>query len=1088
MKKLFMIMVTLMCVSWAAIAQNRTISGTVVDAGNNEPLIGATVMPIGGGQGSATDVDGKFTLNVPASVTKAKVTYVGYKEQTVALHNDMKVRLESSSTNLTDLVVVAYGTSTKESLTGSVAVVGSGEIEDRPVTSVTAALEGNAPGVQVNNSVSYPGSSPEIRIRGFNSFTSAQSPLYVVDGVVYDGNISEINPADVESMSILKDAASCALYGNRGANGVILITTKRAKNVGKVDVTLTVNQGVYTKALPFYDRLDADQWMEFAYAGYARGQYTAGGYSTYAESLVGSASSFMDSYILKSNIYDKPANEVFDANGKLAAKRLPGYTDLDWWDAISQTGYRQEYNVNASGATDKFNVFSSVGYMKENGYILNTDYERFNGRLVANYNPVSYLKTGVNLSGSYVNTEVAGVNEDNYADGELGLVTNPFLMINNPPIQPYYSHNEDGSIRYDETTGKPVWNTAGLNKGTNNAWSMRLDKNENTILTLSGNIYATAILPYGFEATLRGSMWRSKQNSKDYSNNIVGSQQGVGGLDVESLSQKSYTFMQQISWNHDYGLNNIDVFLDHENYEFSYDYRFLRMSNQMMDDMLYMSNFQDMDSSSEQTVKLRTESYLGRVRYNYDQKYFAEASIRRDGTSRFSKENRWGTFWSVGASWVISKEKFMQNADWVNYLKLRAAYGSVGNDAAAGAYASYNRYYLTTYDKVGIAIPYSVAADNVKWESTNTLDVALEGSLFNDRFTFSIGYYNKRNADLLYNVNLPISAGNVLTNGAMIQVLKNVGTMENQGWELQFGVDIIRNRNFKWNFNIDASFLKNKVVKLPDGKDIVGQALFQGKSRYEHYLYTWAGVDRATGNSLYKMEPNSPDYWEYDANGKHVYNESAYLSKLKAAKASGHYFEIDGEGYTDQTQYAGRQVQGTSLPTVYGSFGTNLSWKGLNFSMLFTYSLGGKTYNGIYASLMGVSSQGAPSALHKDNLKSWTEPNGVQNADGTWQHIIDPNGVPVNDTELSQYNNSGSSRFLFSSNYLTLKNINLNYDFPKKWVNALKLQNINVGVSIDNLFIATTKKGMNPQYSFGGGQGNYFMPARVFNFSLAFKF
>lgn len=368
------------------------------------------------------------------------------------------------------------------------------------------------------------------------------------------------------------------------------------------------------------------------------------------------------------------------------------------------------------------------------------------------------------------------------------------------------------------------------------------------------------------------------------------------------------------------------------------------------------------------------------------------------------------------------------------------------------------------------------------------MDVALEGSLFNDRFTFSIGYYNKRNADLLYNVNLPISAGNVLTNGAMIQVLKNVGTMENQGWELQFGVDIIRNRNFKWNFNIDASFLKNKVVKLPDGKDIVGQALFQGKSRYEHYLYTWAGVDRATGNSLYKMEPNSPDYWEYDANGKHVYNESAYLSKLKAAKASGHYFEIDGEGYTDQTQYAGRQVQGTSLPTVYGSFGTNLSWKGLNFSMLFTYSLGGKTYNGIYASLMGVSSQGAPSALHKDNLKSWTEPNGVQNADGTWQHIIDPNGVPVNDTELSQYNNSGSSRFLFSSNYLTLKNINLNYDFPKKWVNALKLQNINVGVSIDNLFIATTKKGMNPQYSFGGGQGNYFMPARVFNFSLAFKF
>lgn len=1088
MRKLFMVMVTLMAACWGLSAQNRTISGTVVDAANNEPLIGATVMPVGGGQGAATDVDGNFTVSVPTSVKNVRVSYVGYKEQTLPLKQGMKVRLESSSTNLQDVVVVAYGTATKESLSGSVAVVGAKDIEDRPVTSVTAALEGNAPGVQVNNSVSYPGSSPDIRIRGFNSFTRYNSPLYVVDGAVYEGNIAEINPADVESMSVLKDAASCALYGNRGANGVILITTKRAKNIGKVDVTLSINQGIYNKALPFYDRLNADEWMETAFAGYAHGQYTSGAYDNYAAALAGSTSNFISSYLLGTNVYDRPDSEVFNNDGTLAAKMLPGYKDdLDWWNAIRQTGYRQEYNVSATGATEKFNVYSSFGYMKENGYILNTDYERFNGRVTANFNPVSYLKTGINLYGTYVNTEVAGVTEADYEDGELGLVSNPFLMINNAPIMPYYLHDAEGNVVYDED-GSPMWNTTGLCKGNNSAWMMRLNSNDNTILTLSGNVFATAVLPYGFEFSLRANMFRQKQNSKDYSNNIIGSQQGVGGLDVESYSQNSYTFMQQLQWNHDYGLHNVDVFLDHENYELSYDDRFLRMSSQMMDGMPFMSNFDSRDSHSESTMKLRTESYLGRVRYNYDQRYFVEASIRRDGTSRFAKENRWGTFWSAGASWMISKEKFMQNVDWVNYLKLRLAYGAVGNDAAAGAYAYWNRYLFTTYDQTGIAIPYTVAGDNIKWESTNTLDVALEGSLFNDRFNFSIGYYNKRNVDLLYDVRRPISAGNILTNGANITVLQNIGTMENQGWELQFGVDIIRNANLTWNFNIDASFLKNKIVHLPDGKDLPGQALFQGYSRYEQFTYTWAGVDRATGNSLYKMEPNSPDYYVYnEQTGKMEYDKSLYEAKLVNAQNSGHYFEIDGEGYTDQTQYAGRQIQGTSLPTVYGSFGTNLSWKGLNFGLLFTYSLGGKSYNGIYQSLMMLSSSSV-GALHKDLLNAWTEPSGVQNPDGTWQHSIDPNGVPINDMELNSYNCTGSSRWLMSNDYLTLKNLNINYDFPKRWVNALKLQNINLGFSVDNLFILASKRGLNPQYSFGGGQGNYFMPARVYNFSLSFKF
>ncbi len=1092
MRKLFLIIMTLAAVSWSVMAQTRSYSGTVVDAANNEPLIGATVMPIGGGQGAATDVDGNFTINVPANVKSVKVSYVGYKEQTVALHDKMTVRLAASSTSLGDVVVIAYGTGTKESLTGSVAVVGSKEIEDRPVTSVTAALEGNAPGVQVNNSTGTPGSSPAIRIRGFNSFTStAQSPLYVVDGIVYDGSIADINPSDIESMSVLKDAASCALYGNRGANGVILINTKRAKGQGKVDVTLQVRQGMYTRGLEFYDRLDADKWMETSLAAWCRGAMTSdpNAYPTLDVALAERAPQFVQTFMMGQNIYDRPADELFDSNGKLLGSVLPGYNDLDWWDAISRTGHRQEYNLNAAGATEKFDVFASVGYLKENGYMLGTDFERFNGRLVANYQPVKYFKTGVNLTASYSESETGNVDSS-----ELGASSNPFLTEFNAPVMPYYSHNEDGSIIYD-AAGNPSWNLSGLTKGDNVAWNMRLNKHEYTTNTLNGNIYGTAIIPYGFEFTVRGAMMRLKQTGVDYSNNKVGSQKGEGGLDVLDYSGFSNTFSQSLTWNHDYGDNNIDVLLSHENYSSGSDYIILRKSGQMLSDNIGVSNFENNDMSQQVKAEVRTESYLGRARYNYNQQYFGEVSIRRDGTSRFKSDNRWGTFWSVGASWIISKEKFMHNIDWINYLKLRAAYGSVGNDAAASIYSYWSTYYLFSYGGLGNLAPEDVAADNLKWESTKTLDVALEGSLFNDRFNFTIGYFNKRNADLLYNVTLPSSAGTTLLGGANLSVMQNIGTMSNYGWELQFGVDIIRNANLNWNFNIDASFVKNKINKLPNGRDIASQALFQGKSIYEKYTYEYAGVDRTNGHALYYMNPDSPDLYVYNDDGEKVYQQDTWDANVAAAKSSGHYFiDENGREYTDRTQYAYRKCVGTALPTVYGSFGTNLSWKGINFGLLFTYSLGGKSMNGNYQSLMSFSSTSA-GALHKDILKSWTEaPEGAVPhtvlEDGSYQissaDVV--GGVPVADTELSQYNNTTSSRFLIDNDYLTLKNLSISYDFPQKWVRALLLQNINLGFSVDNVFILAKQKGFNPQYSFSGGQGAYYVPSRVFSFQLSVKF
>lgn len=1094
MRKLFLILMTVIACTWSLSAQTRTYHGTVLDAANNEPLIGATIMPIGGGQGAAADLDGNFTLTVPQNVKQATVTYVGYKSKTVTLADKMTVYLESSSTSLDDVVVVAYGTANKESLTGSVAVVGAKEIEDRPVTSVTSALEGNAPGVQVNNSVSKPGSAPSIRIRGFNSFTSsAQSPLYVVDGIVFDGSISDINPSDIESMSVLKDAASCALYGNRGANGVILINTKRAKGQGKVDVTLQVRQGMYNRGLPEYDRLDADQWMETALSGWARGRYTAGKdkgtFKSYEDALAASAPNFINGFVNNTNIYNLPGNELFSPEGKILGQVLPGYTDLDWWDAISRSGYRQEYNLNAAGATEKFDVFASVGYLKENGYMLATDFERFNGRIVANYQPTSYLKVGVNLAASYQNSE-----EGNADSGALNATTNPFLAQFYPPIQSYYAHEEDGSIKYEN--GNPVWNIDGLNKGSNIAWIMRLDKKDYTTNNISGSVYGTAIIPYGFEFTVRGNISRIKQTGTEYANNIIGAQQGNGGLDLINYNQGSHTFMQTLTWSHEYGAHHVDAMLDHENYQYGYKQYFERKSGQLLADNISLNNFRNLDADSEASASYRTESYLGRVRYNYDQKYFGEVSIRRDGTSRFAKNNRWGTFWSVGASWILTKEKFMQNIDWLNYLKLRAAYGSVGNDAAASAYTYltlYNQYF--TYDGYGTLFPSSIGVQNLKWEATKTLDIALEGSLFNDRFNFTIGYFDKRNSDLLYPLTLPFSQGTLANSGNLPSITQNMCTMTNRGWELQFGVDIIRNADLRWNFSLDASFVKNKILSLPNGRDVVGQGLFQGKSLYEHFNYEWAGVDELTGNSLYYINPSSPEWYEYNSEGKFVFNQDLYDKTIAEAKSTGHYFEDEnGVAYTDRTTYARRKLMGTALPTVYGSFGTTLSWKGINFGLLFTYSLGGKTYNDNYASLMSLNAQ-SPGALHKDILNAWNgAPEGTverEKVNGIY-HInsgdVNANGVPAVDTTLDQYNNASSSRWLVSNNYLSLKNLNVSYDFPKKWVNALSMQGLNLGFSVDNLFIITRQKGLNPQYSSAGGQGAYYVPARVFSFQLTAKF
>ena len=1101
MKRLLSLMAVMTVVIASALGQRRA-SGYVYSVSDDQPVIGATILVKGTSIGTSTDLDGNFVLNnVPANASKLVVSYVGMHTQEVNIGESLKIGLQSDSQQLDDVVVVAYGTANKESLTGSVAVVGSKDIEDRPVTTVTAALEGNAPGVQVNNSVGYPGSQPSILIRGYNTVNGVSSPLYVVDGVVYEGSIADLNPADIESMSVLKDAASSALYGNRGANGVILITTKRAKTSGKVDVTLQIRQGMYNRGLPFYDRQDANGFMQTFFTGLVNSRLTEGTSENLTQAISDVRNNFF-TYAFE-NVYGKPATELFDENGKFSGNPQAGYTDLDWWDAVSRSGYRQEYNVNATGATDKFNVFASAGYLKENGYMLATDFERFNGRLNTTFQPVKYFKMGVNLAAMYTKQNRGITSKD-----DEGYVNNPFLVQDKAPIFPYYAHDPETGEILKDGEGNYIWNTSAYlgNQGVNVAWTTRLDKKESTSAVIDGSLFGTFIIPYGFELTLRGNIHRDKTSYWRYMTNQNGSGLTPNGRMYQyDYAYDSHTFMQTLTWDRDYGMNHVDVLLDHENYQYTNSSHSVNVENQLLPGIYSLSNFSTTNPASQQTTQIRSESYLGRVRYNYAQKYFAEASVRRDGSSYFEKDKRWGTFWSAGASWMISRENFMHDVNWVNYLKLRAAYGSVGNDASAGAYSYYNLYQIIKYNDVNSLVPIQLASQNLKWEATRTFDIALEGSLFNDRFNFSVGYFNKRNTDLIFNVTQPLSGGTMADEGSNPHAMMNIGTMQNIGWELQFGVDIIRTRDFKWDFSVDATFSKNKIIKLPEAHDMPGNGWFLGKSLGSIYTRTWNGVDRVTGQSLYEIDPNAPSLTYWDEDGTAHQNEAQFQTYVRNAASVGSLVAVpDGDGYklyTNTPAYATAKVQADAFPVVYGSFGTNLSWKGINLGMLFTYSLGGKVMDYNYQDLMNMTSE--PTAIHKDLLNSWThKPEGVP--DHEYKEIsvggvsynafiasaddIDNTLIPQLNTSNAAKNNGASSRWLTDASYLVLKNLNVSYDLPSKWVSALSMQNINIGMSIDNVFTATKRKGMNPQYGFMGGQGKFYVPARVFAFQLNVKF
>ncbi len=1086
--KLLMILTCLFLSMGLALAQTSTVTGVVISEEDGQPVIGASVIVKGTLVGGITDVDGKFTVkDIPSGSTTLVVSFIGMRTQEVGIQPNLRVVLQPDAQMIDDVVVVAYGSAKKSSLTGAISSISNEELEKRPVSNDISILEGTVSGVHVNNSIGQPGKDASIRIRGIGTVNGSSSPLYIIDGVPFGGNISDLNPADIDNISVLKDAASCALYGNRASNGVILITTKRGTSE-KVSMEFKVTQGTYTRGTKEYDRLNAYDFMEaewwnlrnYRMSNNGEDAATAGAY----------ASSNLISDMLYLNIFNKADDALFNSDGTLVsdAQILSGYADdLDWYDQATRAGYRQEYTLNGGMATDKSNVYFSIGYLDEEGYTTNSDFNRLTGRISNTLSPTKWLKTGFNLSGSHQTTNNANGNGDGASS-----YTNVFMYARNiAPIYPVHLHNADGSYRLDESGNKqydPGYYTDddGNTVYTRNQyqdrhviWENELDMDKTYRNTLQGTAYADIKFLRDFTFTVKGDINVRNSENQTYNNATIGDGKGNSGRAKRvRYRYKNYTVQELLNWNHSFNsVHNLEALLGHENYYYNYSYEYGYKTTETFAGATYLSNFSDITSLYGYDSNYRTESYFARVRYNYDDKYNVEASFRRDGSSRFAKDARWGNFGSIGANWVISREEFMKSVSWVDNLKLRANWGQEGNDAGAGYYVYMALYVSTTNANQGAYYLTQNSNLDLKWETGESWDVAVETRLF-DRWNLEVEYFDKRNKDLLFDVYSPLSAGATSTSSAVSTVTQNLGTIANRGFEISTDVDIYRSSKWLINFGANASFIKNKVLKLPEqNKEGIISGVYkivEGKSRYEFFTYDYVGVDQLTGHSLYKA--NLEDYYI-------TLDDETTVGNAEGSDITDNVTIINGEYYVNNTTYAQRSFHGSAIPKVYGSFSANVSYKGLSLSALFTYSLGSKVYDSVYASLMSVS--GTPSSMHSDILNSWTEaPDGMTE---TSEDRIDPDGVPMINYGSSSTDNATSSRWLTSGNYLVFKNLTLSYSLPKKWLRPIGVQSVGINVTCENLFTLTARKGMNPQQSFSGSQSNYLVVPRVFTVGLSVK-
>ena len=1069
-----------------SLAQSKQISGTVTGP-DGKPVAGATVMVDGSHVGTTSNGDGSFTITAPGNGSLV-VSFIGYETQKVAIGGKTRINisLKEDAQAIDDVIVVAFGTAKKDAFTGAAKVIKSDDLIKTQSSNVGDALVGKIAGVQFSSASGRPGSGQKIYVRGYGSMNAKNDPLWVVDGVPYEGDINNINAADIESISVLKDAASNALYGSRGANGVIMVTTKRAK-AGEATVTFDGKWGINTRALQTYDIVeDAGEYYEMHYKSlynyYTLDQkYTPLAANIAANKLLTSN----DPGGLGYNVFTVPDGQnLIGENGRLNPRAKQGRLVTDakgqqfylqpdnWLDEIyKSSSFRQEYNVSVSGATDRANFFASLGYLDNTGIVDGSSNERYTARLRADYQAKKWLKVGGNMSythfvwnnGNQTNDDGDGQGEGN-ADGGNAFAT----AIRMAPIYPVYMRDGNGNIMIDEYGFKMYDTGDGRNGGalrtnggkSNDLQDIQLNKYINEGNAFMANGFADFSLYKGLKLTLNGSVSLDETRGTQVSNPYYGQFAESGGAVFKSHSREiAYNMQQFLTYTNTFAdVHNLDLLFGHEMYNRkSYG---LYGSKTMMfspDNTELSGAVVDSSRSGSSVLEYNNEGYFFRGQYDYDNRIYFSGSYRRDASSRFHPDHRWGNFWSLGAAWIINRESWF-NASWVNMLKVKASYGSQGNDNLGSKAESYYRY--TDYREIlssgdGVtSVLYQKGNPDITWETNANLNVGVEFGLWDNRLSGSIDVFNRKTTDMLFELATPIESG-------YTTIFTNIGDMVNRGLEIELNADLIRTKNLVWDFSLNMTHYKNKVTHLPeqfknnttaDGKHVGRwqdtKFLTEGESVFSFYVPTYAGVDPETGKSLWYT------YKTDDAGNKERIKTSDY----------------------SVASQEGREMHGDALPDVYGGFGTSLRFYGVDFSIGFTYQLGGQVLDQGYRFYMNSpAGTSTGNNYHHDLLNSWTPENSGSN-------------IP-----RFAYNDSNqaavSDRFLTSASYLNIQNITLGYTLPKRITRKFLVENLRIYFACDNVWYWSKRQGLDPRQAINGiTNPYYYAPIRTFSGGVTVTF
>ena len=1069
-RKLMLLLACLFVGIGLVTAQTQKVTGVVISEEDGQPVIGASVLVKGTQLGTITGVDGDFTLpNVPSSAKTLRVSYIGMQTQEVGIKPNVKIIMKPDTEMLEEVMVVAFGTAKKSAFTGSATVVSAEKLEQSQVTSVTDALAGAVPGVTLTSNNGAPGASASIKIRGFSSLNAGNDPLIIVDGAPYSGDLSNINPNDVESMTVLKDAASNALYGARGANGVIIITTKRANMSGEAKVTFDAKWGANTRALKKYDVItDPAMYYEMHYGAMKNYYMNQMNMSDQAAWIEANNNLFGSNGGLGYNVFTVPEGQyLIGQNGKLnpyaTLGRVVNYKGRDYlltpddWDKVgSRTGLRQEYNFSISAANEKSSFYVSLGYLGNEGITEGSDLKRLTGRLKADYQAKKWLKVGANMSYARFDSNSLGNNGSSSSTANVWAFTTQMA-----PIYPAYVRNADGSIMVDGNGIEMMDYGSGINAGmqrpfiadANPIQDNKLNTRNAEGNALSGNAFVDITPLPGLKVTLNGTFNLDETRWTYVYNPYYGQFDSTGGT-VSKSHQRDYDYnlQQLVSYATSFGDNNFDILLGHEYYDYRLNYLGASKSKMFSQDNHELDGAV-IDGQAATSYKRRrnNEGYFGRLQYNFDERIFGSASLRRDASSRFHPDYRWGTFWSVGGAWLINKESWFY-APWVQELKIKASVGSQGNDNIGDFRYTDVFDIINSDNKVGTAF-YSKGTKDITWETNTNFNIGAEFQLWN-RVTGSIEYYRRKTSDMLFSFSVAPSLG-------YSSYFDNVGNMVNSGVEMDFNVNIFNTRNFTWDVNLNISTLKNRLTMLDPDKQISTEYAADGKG-YKGYssgnffiaedlpMFTWrmkeyAGVNE-DGESLWYR--NTKD-------------EEGNVTGRETTKT-----------YADADYYI---TEETSIPKVYGGFGTKLKVYGVDFGINFTYQIGGKQYDGTYAYFMSSPSGSAGSNYHKDLLNAWTPENTGSN-------------IPrfqLND----QYSAAASTRFLTNASFLNIQNINVGYTLPSRWTKKMAISSLRLYMSAENVFYWSKRKGFDPRQSYNETtNATYYSPMRTISGGVTFEF